>query len=238
LGKPLPTAIKENRMHIEPGLVDGAKIALSYATAVASMGLAAKMVADTARTDGGAMVVAARSVVTTALVFCFFQILPHHPAGVSEVHLILGSTLYLMFGGGPAAIGLALGLLAQGLLFEPVDLPQYGMNVTTLLAPLYAMGLVAKRVVQARTAYVDLTYKQAFKLSVTYQGGIVAWVAFWALYGQGFGLESLSSVATFGIAYLSVVVFEPLIDLAVLAAAKSLKGARHPMFERRLTRHA
>ncbi|MCB1488694.1 MAG: energy-coupling factor ABC transporter permease, partial [Bauldia sp.] len=113
-------------MHIEPGVVDGAKIILSYATAAVSLGLAAKLSADTVRNDGGVTALASRSVVTTALVFCFFEVLPHYPVGVSEVHLILGSTLYLMFGAGPAAIGLAAGLLLQGVFFAPFDLPQYG----------------------------------------------------------------------------------------------------------------
>ena len=65
-----------------------------------------------------------RSALTTALVFSFFQVLPHFPVGVSEVHFILGSTLFLLFGAAPAAIGLALGLLIQGLFFTPFDLPQ------------------------------------------------------------------------------------------------------------------
>jgi hypothetical protein len=96
-------------MHIEPGVVDGAKIVLSYATAVASFGLTAKMAVDSIKTDGGVAALAIRSVITSALVFCFFEVLPHHPVGVSEVHLILGSTLLLLFGAGAAAIGLAAG---------------------------------------------------------------------------------------------------------------------------------
>ncbi|SKA32817.1 energy-coupling factor ABC transporter permease [Consotaella salsifontis] len=221
-------------MHIEPGVVDGAKIVLSYATAVASFGLAAKMVRDTVRSDG-ALAVAGRSLVTTALVFSFFELLPHHPVGVSEVHLILGSTLYLMFGAGPAAIGLAMGLLIQGLFFAPFDLPQYGMNVTTLLVPLFAMGFIARRIIPARTAYVDVTYRQALTLSTSYQGGIVAWVAFWALYGHGFTAANLASIASFGAAYMTVILVEPLVDLGVLAGAKSLAGlTRNPLFLRRL----
>jgi ABC-type Co2+ transport system permease subunit len=39
--------------------------------------------------------------------------------GVSEVHLILGTTLLLIFGAAPAAIGLAAGLLVQSLFFAP-----------------------------------------------------------------------------------------------------------------------
>lgn len=222
-------------MHIEPGVVDGAKIGLSYVTAAGSLGLAAQMCRDTVRHDGGLQALAMRSVVTTALVFGFFEVLPHHPVGVSEVHLILGTTLYLMFGAGPAAIGLAAGLLLQGLYFAPFDLPQYGINLTTLLVPLWAMSQLAKRIIPPHTAYVDVSYRQALALSVCYQGGIVAWVAFWAFYGQGFGAENLGAVASFGGAYMTVILLEPLVDLAVLAAAKTLAPvARNPLLYRRL----
>ncbi|MEJ2037149.1 MAG: energy-coupling factor ABC transporter permease, partial [Maritimibacter sp.] len=161
---------------------------------------------------------------TTGLVLTFFQVLPHVPVGVSEVHLILGSTLLLIFGAAPAAIGLAMGLLIQGLFFAPFDLPQYGANMTTLLVPLFAIRALASRIIAPDTAYVDLKYRQALALSTAYQGGIVAWVAFWAFYGQGFGAENMTSVFTFGGAYMLVVLVEPLVDLAVLGAAKSLKG--------------
>ncbi|MEP3428566.1 MAG: energy-coupling factor ABC transporter permease [Roseibium sp.] len=208
-------------MHVEPGIVDGAKIVLSYGTAAASFGLLGKMALDTVRKSGVASL-AIRSAITTLLVVCFFEILPHYPVGVSEVHFILGSTLFLMFGAGPAAIGLAAGLALQGFLVAPFDLPQYGVNVTTLIVPLWAVGLLANKIIPEKTAYVDVSYKQALALSTTYQGGIVAWVAFWAFYGQGFGAESVASVTTFGAAYMLVVLGEPLVDLAVLAGAKTL----------------
>ena len=222
-------------MHIEPGVVDGTKLVLSYATATASVGLAAKMAYDTIRNDGGAAALVLRSFFTTALVFCFFEVFPHYSVGVSEVHFILGSTLYLIFGAGPAAIGLAAGLLLQGLLFAPSDLPQYAMNVTTLIVPLWAMSLLAKRIIAKQTAYVDVSYMQALALSTAYQGGIVAWVAFWAFYGNGFGAENLAQVASFGGAYMTVIILEPLADLAVLALAKLLAPyATKPLFYNRL----
>lgn len=210
-------------MHIEPGIVDGTKIALSYATAAATGGYTLKLAAETLR-EGGPVALVSRSAIATAAVFTFFQILPHYPVGVSEVHLILGSTLFLILGAAPAAIGLALGLLIQGLFFAPFDLPQYGMNVTTLLVPLFGLTLLARKVIAPGTAYVDLTYGQALALSAAYQGGIVAWVAFWAFYGQGISVESLSAVGSFGAAYMLVILLEPLVDLAVLAGAKSLRG--------------
>ena len=210
-------------MHIEPGIVDGTKIVLSYATAATAGACAIKLAATTAR-ERGVVSLAVRTAATTALVFSFFEILPHFSVGVSEVHFIFGSTLFLLFGAAPAALGLALGLLLQGLFFVPSDLPQYGMNVTTLLVPLFAINALSERIIARDTAYVDLRYGQALSLSSAYQAGIVAWVAFWALYGRGFGAENLASIATFAGSYALVIVVEPLVDLAVLALAKSLRG--------------
>ncbi len=221
-------------MHIEPGLVDGSKIFLSYATATAALGYTAKLALDALKKDGaGALLL--RSAIATALVFCFFELLPHHPVGVSEVHLILGTTLMLIFGVAPACVGLAAGLLIQSLFFAQQDLPQYGMNVTTLLVPLFATAALARRIIPEKLAYVDIGYQQAFKLSVAYQGGIVVWVGFWALYGRGAGLENLGQIASFGAAYMTVVLVEPLVDLGVLAAAKAWRRLQGSAFvEQRL----
>lgn len=221
-------------MHIEPGLVDAGKIWLSHAT-VAGTGAYTLMLAREAMRERSLPSLMARTLATTALVFCFFEVLPHHPVGVSEVHFILGSTLFLLFGAAPAAIGLALGLLIQGVFFAPFDLPQYGMNVTTLLMPLFAVSALVRRIIRPDTAYVDLTYRQALALSTIYQAGIVSWVAFWAFYGQGFTVESTMPILAFGGAYMLVIVVEPLVDLAVLAIAKRANRLRgNALVERRL----
>jgi ABC-type Co2+ transport system permease subunit len=225
-------------MHIEPGVVEGAKIVLSYATAAGALVYAAKLSRDTMKKDGIAPL-GIRIAMVTMLVFSFFQVLPHYPVGVSEVHFILGATLFLMFGAAPAAIGLALGLLIQGLFFAPFDLPQYGMNVTSILVPLFAVDALARRIIPANTAYKDVSYKQCLAMSTAYQGGVVAWVAFWAFYGQGFGAENLMQVGTFGVAYLSVIVVEPLVDLAILGSVKSLHQFKDSkVFHSRLYRTA
>lgn len=214
-------------MHIEPGVVVGAtKLALGFVTAAGALGYSAKLALSMAKKDGFART-AARTLIAATLVLSFFALLPHFPVGVSEVHFILGSTLFLMFGAGPAAFGLALGLLVQGLFLAPADLPQYGMNVTSLLVPLLVINEIARRIIPENTAYTDVTYEQAFKLSTAFQGGVVAWVAFWAFYGAGFGAENLANVAAFGAAYMGVVIIEPLVDLGVLAAAKSLRSLEH-----------
>ena len=191
-------------MHIEPGIVNGAKIVLSYATAAGAAGYTLKLGLQAIRTKGLTSL-ALRSLITTVMVFGFFQVLPHYPVGVSEVHFILGSTLFLLFGAAPAAIGLAAGLLLQGVFFAPSDLPQYGINLTILLVPLFALKLLASKIIAPNTAYVDLSYTQALALSTAYQGGVVAWVAFWAFYGAGFGMENITSVLMFGGAYMLVI---------------------------------
>ena len=221
-------------MHIEPGLVEAGKLWLSYVTAASVGTYTVKLVAD-AIGERGAVSLVVRAAAATALVFGFFELLPHHPVGVSEVHLILGSTLFVLFGAAPAAVGLALGLLIQGLFFAPFDLPQYGMNVTTLLVPLLAVAALARRIIAPNTPYVDLGYRQALGLSTAFQSGIVAWVAFWAFYGKGFTAENALSVLTFGSAYMTVVILEPLLDLAVLAGAKATHRLRNSrLVERRL----
>jgi ABC-type Co2+ transport system permease subunit len=221
-------------MHIEPGIVDGAKMVLGYVTATGAIGYSAKLALDTVKRDGVAPL-AVRALMAMVLVFSFFEVLPHYPVGVSEVHFILGSTLFLLLGAGPAAIGLALGLLVQGLFFAPADLPQYGMNVTSILVPLLLVDAMARRVIPANTAYKDVSYGQALKLSTAYQGGVVAWVGFWAVYGGGVGADNLAQVASFGVAYMAVVLVEPLLDLGILAAAKSMHQlANSKIFHSRL----
>ncbi|MEY3740474.1 MAG: hypothetical protein RLZZ192_1150 [Pseudomonadota bacterium] len=221
-------------MHIEPGVVDGAKIFLSVATAGVACALTAKATLDTVRAQGLRSTLL-RTLIATLIVFCSFEVLWHHPVGVSEVHLILGSTLFLLFGLAPTAIGLSLGLLIQGVFFAPTDLPQLGMNVTTLLMPLFALAALAPQIVKPSTAYVDLSYRQTLKLSLIFQGGVVVWVAFWTLYGQGVNATTLSGLATFAAAYSVVILFEPLLDLGILAAVKGSRLQESLALERNAT---
>lgn len=216
-------------MHIEPGIVEAGKIGLSYATALGALGLSAKLSFDHIKHSGMASLLM-KSVLSFLSVLVFFQVFPHHPVGVSEVHLIMGSTLFLMFGLAPAAIGLAMGLLAQGIFFAPFDLPQYGMNITTLIVPLVAMSLLAKKIIAPDTAYKDISYAQALKLSTSFQAGIVLWVSFWAFYGQGFAAESLAAVASFASAYMLVIIIEPLADLGLLALVKNSTMLKNSIF--------
>ncbi len=207
-------------MHIEAGVVDGAKMLLSYGTATAVFGATAKVVWDNIK-ENGVISFLLKTIIASIVVFSCFEILPHYPIGVSEVHLILGTTIFLVFGLAPASVALALGLGAQGLFFAPFDLPQYGINVTTLLASMFVLNFAAKKIIPEGVAYKDISYTQLLKLSAIWEGTIVSWVAFWAFYGQGFGAENIQNVLSFGSAYMGVVIIEPLVDMAVLAAVKA-----------------
>ncbi|MFT6102324.1 MAG: hypothetical protein ACJA2B_000766 [Candidatus Endobugula sp.] len=214
-------------MHIEVGVVEGTKMILSYSTAIGLVGYTAIQMVSVIK-EQGLLPLLLKALLASIAVLMFFEVLPHKAVGISEVHFILGSTLFLLFGSVPTAIGLSMGLLIQGLFFTPFDLPNFTVNVTTLLAPLFVMAGLAKKTIPQNIAYKDLAYSQVLKLSLVYQGGIVSWVVFWAVYGQGFGIENIVAVSSFGVAYMLVVLFEPLIDLGVLAGAKKwnrLKGA-------------
>ncbi len=214
---------KGTHMHIEPGVVDGIKMVFAYATATGAAGYTAKLALnDLAKSNVAAF--GLRTGLATIGAFVFFELLPHFPVGISEVHFILGTTLFLLLGAAPAALGLALGLLIQGALFAPTDLPMFFVNVTTLLVPLFAISALANRIIPKDRAYVDLDFSDVLKLSGLYQGGVVAWVAFWAFYGQGVTAETFGVVWTFGTAYMLVVLIEPIADLVILAAAKALRG--------------
>jgi len=224
-------------MHIEAGVVDGAKMLLSYGTAATVFGATAKVAYDNAK-ENGVISLALKSIIATIIVFCCFEVLPHYPIGVSEVHLILGTTIFLVFGIAPAAIGLALGLLIQGLFFAQFDLPQYGINVTTLLASMFILNMAAKKIIPKGVAYKDISYSQLLKLSVIWEGAIVSWVAFWAFYGQGFGAENIQNVLSFGGAYMAVIIIEPLVDVAVLTAVKAYNKTNECafLFDKKLCR--
>lgn len=207
-------------MHIEPGVVDGAKMAFAYATAAGAFAYSAKLALTDLRRSNIASL-AGRTGIAAIGTFICFEVLPHFAVGISEVHFILATSLFLILGAAPAAFGLALGLLLQGAFFAPSDLPMFFVNVTTLLMPLLALHALASRLIPQDRAYVDLEYSHVLKMSAVFQGGVVAWVAFWAFYGQGVNAATFASVWTFGAAYMAVVLIEPIFDLAVLAVAKA-----------------
>ena len=97
-------------MHIEPGVVNGAKIGLSYLTGAAAIAIGLKLLIQRMFNNTSVLLTAVRCLVTTIFVFSFFEVLPQYPLGVSEVHFIFGASLFLFFGAGATAFGLVVGL--------------------------------------------------------------------------------------------------------------------------------
>jgi len=222
-------------MHIEPGVVNGAKIGLSYLTGAAAIAIGLKLLIQRMSNNRSVSVTTIRCLITTIFVFSFFEILPQYPLGVSEVHFIFGATLFLFFGAGATAFGLVAGSSLQGLLLAPSDLPQLYINISTLLFPLFAVSYISKKIIPANITYTDLHYKQVISLTGVYQGGIILWVAFWCFYGQGFNQETFYNVGVFSLAYSTVIGIECLLDVGLLAIFKSYKNRTLPsVFNKRL----
>ena len=222
-------------MHIEPGVVNGAKIGLSYLTGAAAIAIGLKLLIQRIFNNTSVLLTAVRCLITTVFVFSFFEILPQYPLGVSEVHFIFGATLFLFFGAGATAFGLVAGLSLQGLLLAPSDLPQLYINISTLLFPLFAVSYISKKIIPANIAYTDLKYRHVISLTGIYQGGIILWVAFWCFYGQGFNQETFYNVGIFSLAYSTVIGIECLLDVGLLATLKSYNKRSLPsVFNQRL----
>lgn len=60
-------------MHIEPAVVEGAKIALSYASGTAALGYAAKLALQAMKTDG-ALALLVRTLIAAVAVFISFEV--------------------------------------------------------------------------------------------------------------------------------------------------------------------
>ena len=78
----------------------------------------------------------------------FFQVFPMCPWAFPEVHLILGSTLFLLFGMAPTD---CTGLLLQGLLFRAVRPAAIRYERHHLVGPLFGLQYVAGRVIAPNT---------------------------------------------------------------------------------------
>lgn len=201
-------------MHIEPGILEPAKILAANAAATSLLLL-----------NGPALPRQPTLILRSGLAAVFFSLfmsLAHMKIGPSELHFVGAMSIYLTLGFVPTLFGFALGLLLQGVLFEPADLVHLGVNFLSLALPLLAVhaGFGKKR--------GQLNFKTLVKLDAAYYSGVTAMVGFWL---------SQSSVATpfvawltFAASYVSVVVAEPLltwVSLRLLARGRELLAVQY-----------
>lgn len=181
-------------MHIEPGALNAAKVLYGHAAAAATLLVYAPRLLK--RVDQVAKTLLA------ALFFSLFMEVYHLPVGVSELHFVGASAIYFIFGFLPTLFGFAIGLLLQGLLFEPQDLVHLGVNSLSLMLP-----LIAAHGLFGRTA-CRLSWQAVLRFDAVYYGGVVAMVGFWLSIGEE--PLPLSNWLLFAASYAPLVLCEPL----------------------------
>jgi cobalt/nickel transport system permease protein len=197
-------------MHIEPGVLSQAKVAFASAAAVALLGAHVP-----------ALLKQPTQWLRTLLAATFFSLFMqafHMQVGPSELHFVGAMPIYLAFGFLPTLFGFALGLLAQGLLFEPQDLVHLSVNTLSLAVPLLALHHTLGRKLHS------LTVAQVLKLDAAYYAGVTLMVGFWLSIGEV--ATPFIAWATFASSYLALVALEPLVTLGVLALVRRWRDTR------------
>ena len=197
-------------MHIEPGILSSAKIAFAN---VAAIGMLAAYAPGLVKRPA--------LLLRTALAAVFFSVFMqvfHMPVGASELHFVGAMPIYLLLGFVPTLFGFALGLLLQGLLFDPQDLAHLAVNSLSLMVPLAAVHYgLGKRIAG------QFTVANIVKLDFAFYAGVTLMVGFWL--SMGTEPTPLANWATFAASYLALVLVEPLVTLAIVRAARGFKDS-------------
>lgn len=197
-------------MHIEPGVLATGKLVLAAGGVLV---LAAACLPQIWRRPMlmPRVVLAAAFFTLCMEVFCL-------KVGPSELHFIGAMPMYLAFGLLPTLCAFALGLLVQGLLFEPADLVHLAVNTLSLALPLLAVhGLRGRRVRRVTVADV-------LRLDAMYYAGVTLMVGFWL--SQAEVATPLAEWLRFAASYLAVVAIEPVLTIAMLGLVARLRGHR------------
>lgn len=203
-------------MHIEPGYIAQAKVMLANVSAIGLLGYYVKDLlgqpADIVRT------------LLAALCLSLFMQSFSTPVGPSELHFVGAMAMYLTLGFLPTLIGFAIGLLLQGLLFDPLDLPHLAINSLSLMLPLIAVHYTVGRRLRDAVGGRRVGWASILKLDVLYYGGVTAMVGFWLMMGEA--ATPFSAWLTFAASYLAIVAVEPFITLMTLKTLKRYEGTK------------
>ncbi|MBK1686518.1 energy-coupling factor ABC transporter permease [Rubrivivax gelatinosus] len=201
-------------MHIEPGVLAQTKI---LAANVAASGVLLAHLPALARRPALWL-----RTLLAAVFFSLFMQSFHMAVGPSELHFIGAMPIYLLLGYLPTLFGFALGLLLQGLLFEPQDLMHLAVNTLSLVVPLTAVHfgigrrLSAAQVSEARVATV-------LRLDAAYYAGVTLMVGFWLAIGQE--ATPFADWARFASSYLVLVALEPVFTLLIVRTVRRWREA-------------
>lgn len=193
-------------MHIEPGLINSAKMAFANIAAIGVMGYYAK-----------SLLLQPTLVLRTlaaALFFTVFMQAFHLNVGPSELHFLGAMPMYLLLGFIPTLFGFGLGLLVQGLLFDQADLANLAANSLSLILPLIAVHYtVGQKVVAAR-----ISRSAILKLDAVFYTGVTSMVGFWLVLSGA--ATPFATWATFASSYLAIIMIEPLLTFAMISLLK------------------
>lgn len=195
-------------MHIEPGIIAQAKV---MAANVSATGLLLAYAKDLIRNPADIV-----RMLVAAVFFSLFMQSFHVKVGPSELHFVGAMVIYLTLGFVPTLIGFAVGLLLQGVLFEPLDLPHLAVNSLSLIVPLIAVHYTLGRKLREQEAVI--TWKNILKLDAMYYSGVTAMVGFWLAISNV--ATSFTAWATFASSYLVLVACEPLLTYTALRLLK------------------
>jgi len=191
-------------MHVEVGYVAPAKVMIANVVATGVLAYYAKD-----------LIKKPLDILRTGLAAVFFSIFMqsfHMAVGPSELHFVGAMAMYLTLGFVPTLIGFAVGLLLQGVLFEPQDLGHLAVNSLSLIVPLIAVHYTMGKALLAKGA--DVKWSQILKIDAAYYSGVTLMVGFWLAFGTV--ATPISAWATFAASYLALVACEPVFTYATV----------------------
>lgn len=204
-------------MHIEPGYVAPAKIVLANAGAIGVFAWGCKeQIKEFLSQPWGPL-----KSLLAAVFFSLFMESFHMPVGPSELHFVGAMAMYLTLGFTPTLLGFGIGILFQGLLFEPGDLYHLGVNSLSLMLPLITVHYVAGRRYFDKTVSKRLSWARIVKLDAMYYTGVTGMVGFWLMIGDVPTL--FSAWAAFAGSYLAIVACEPIFTYLAVKGLKSIE---------------
>ncbi|MBY0576700.1 MAG: energy-coupling factor ABC transporter permease [Gallionellaceae bacterium] len=195
-------------MHIEPGIIAQAKI---LAANVGAAGLLLAYTKDLIKNPADIVRMLVAAVFFSLFMQGFFV-----KVGPSELHFVGAMVIYLTLGFVPTLIGFAVGLLLQGVLFDPLDLPHLAVNSLSLIVPLIAVHYTLGRKLREQDSVI--TWKNILKLDAMYYSGVTIMVGFWLAMSNV--ATSFTAWATFASSYLALVACEPLLTYSALRLLK------------------
>lgn len=197
-------------MHIEPGFVAQTKV---MGANVAAMGVlvfyARNFIAKPLDIPKALM---------AAVFFSIFMQSFHMSVGPSELHFVGAMAIYLTLGFIPTLFGFAIGLLLQGVIFEPMDLPHLAINSLSLIVPLITVHYTTGKKLFDGSLNKRLSWATILKLDGIYYAGVTSMVGFWLLIGDV--ATPFSAWLSFAGSYLVVVAFEPVVTLLTVRVLK------------------